>query len=472
MGLRHIVATRQNFREAVGRSEPGYRKLGEKKHDLKSIDQKRMLELAAQLWERSGLAKQLIELPVAFLLGEGVLLTAEDAEAQEWLDEFWFDPINRLDLNLQSHLRELSLFGELILPVFRNEVTGTVRLGKIDPAEIDAIITDPDNAAVPIGIRIRKAAGKAEDFRIIYNGTDEELFAEPARELRAEMASECFFWRINNLSTGTRGRSDILYAIDMADSYEELVFGELDGAQAKRAVVWDVELKNATDEEIAAKAKEIQPPGPNYLRLHNEGEVWNVHTPDLKAGDADTIARLARNHILSGSAVPEHWFGGGGDVNLATASSMGEPTYKIFSQRQRLIKAMLEAIGTYVIRSRLRAYGLLAMISERGFETTATFPELTARDIARYATAFQQVVVSVTQALTAGVMSEATAVEMLTMMAALMGLEVDPVAELQQARAEAAARRERDAFALPMPQPDLSAFTQPTPQADPVTRDG
>ena len=32
------------------------------------------------------------------------------------------------------------------------------------------------------------------------------------------------------------------------------------------------------------------------------------------AGDTVATARLMRNHILGGAGVPEHWFGGGGDV--------------------------------------------------------------------------------------------------------------------------------------------------------------
>ncbi len=455
--------------EAAGvtAEDDGWRRLGgDKGRDLAPMQQERMQKLGAMLWESNRIANRLIELPVAFLLGEGVTLEADDEEAQAWLDKFWLDPINRLDLNLEKHLRELFIFGEQLWPVFVNPVSGAVRLGKIDPSQIKEVITDPDNAAIAIGVLVSRPNGGKKLLRVIYNGDEEDMFGIAACKRREAMTDgDCFFWRINDLSNGKRGRSDILSAIDMSDAYEELVFGEIEGAVTKRQVVWDVTIKNATPEEIAERAKTIETPGPNSIRIHNDSEVWGCLTPDLKAADADGIARLARNHILSGSTVPEHWFGGGGDVNLATASSMGEPTYKIFSQKQRFLKAILEEVAKFVIRQRLDALGLLGMAADEVFIPRAVFPELTARDVSKYATALQQVVVSVVQAVQAGVMAEETGIRLIAMVAGLLGLEIDPVAELETARKEAAARRERDAFSMPSMPP--MPVAEPLPEPEP-----
>lgn len=461
-----VFFTRARVKEAAGATaeEEGWRRVGaDKGRDLSPMTQSRMQKLAAHLWESNNIANRLIELKTVFLLGEGVSLQVDDPEAQGWLDKFWMDPINRMDLNLEKHVRELGLFGEQLWPVFVNELTGHVRLGKIDPSQIETVICDPDNAAVPIGVRVTRPEGKKKLLRVIYNGDDYDLFGIGACKMREAMTDgECFFWRVNDLSNGRRGRSDILSSLDMADAYEELVFGEIDGAVQKRSVVWDVLLKNATQEEVEERAKTIEPPGPNSVRVHNDAEEWNVLTPDLKAADADGIARIARNHILSGSTVPEHWFGGGGDVNLATASSMGEPTYKVFAQRQRFLKAILEEVAKFVIRKRLEAIGLLGLENDDALQPTAVFPELTAKDIAKYAAAFQQVVVSVTQAVAAGVMSEDTAVRLVALTASLLGLEIDPVEELKAAQAEAAKRREREAFSLP-PLPPMEPLPAQTP---------
>ena len=54
----------------------------------------------------------MIEMPIAWLLGDGVRLTAEDARARAWLEEFWRDPVTDMPRNLPRMMREFALFGE------------------------------------------------------------------------------------------------------------------------------------------------------------------------------------------------------------------------------------------------------------------------------------------------------------------------------------------------------------------------
>lgn len=450
-----IVPMREAGGATVDSAETGWSPLGggRNRRDLAPLAQSRMQELAAYVWESNRIANRLIELPLAFLLGEGVKIEVADVEAQSWVDDFWADPINRMDLNLENHVRELSIFGEQCWPVFVSPVTGKVRLGKVDPSTIEKVITDPDNISLVIGVVVMLPGNKRKVYRVIYNGLDEDLFGEGARKLRESMlAGDCFFYRINALSTGKRGRSDLLSAIDFADAYEQLLFGEVERAETLRRISYDVTVTGATQDDLDERAKEIETPAPLSIRLHNENERWELLTPSLQAGDAETTARLIRNHILGGATVPEPWFGGGGDVNLATATSMGEPTYKIFSQRQKLWKAILEDIATFVIRSRIKATStsLLGLAAEADYQPRAIFPELASRDVSKYATALQQVVVGCSNAVSAGVMSVETAVKAIGIVITLLGLEVDPATELEAARAEAEKRREQDAFVMPV----------------------
>jgi len=460
------VALREAAGMTVDADDADWRPLtgSNNRRDLTPVSQRRMIELAAYQWESNRLSNRLVELPIAFLLGEGVTIEVDDPQAQGWLDEFWTDPINRMDLNLEKHVRELSLFGEQCWPVFVNELTGHVRLGKVDPAAIEGVVTDPDNIAVPIGVVVRRLHGRRKVYRVIYDGSDEELFGKGARVQRAGMTDgDCFFWRINDLSTGKRGRSDLLSAIDHSDVYEQLLFGEAERQEVARQIVWDVTIKNATPDEIKQRAKEMQPPGPRDIRVHNDAETWELLSPTLNAMDSAETMRTLRNHVLGGSTVPEHWFGGGGDVNLATASSMGEPTYKVFSQRQKLWKAILEGLASYVIRQRLLAIStqVVDLRKMKEFTPRAVFPELTARDTAKYTTALQQVTVAVSQAVSGKVMSEETGVRLIALVAGQLGLDIDPVEELKAARADASRRAETDVYRDP-PAMDEESQVQPT----------
>lgn len=462
MGLKNILSLGGLFskkettvREAAGKTidndEEGWRRLtGDARRDLSSITQTRMQELGVYMWRTNPLANRLIELPVAFLLAEGVTLQVKDEEAQKWLRKFWNDPINNMDIKLPKKVRELALYGEQCYPAFVNEMNGHVRLGYLDPGLIETVVTDPDNIEQPIGVVTKKdRKGIARRYRIIVNGP-EDAFSKRTRDIRETFTDgDCFYFTVNDLSNATRGHSDLLPQIDWLDGYDHSLFGELERWDFLRAFVWDVTLKGATPEEVKQRAREIAPPRPGSVRVHNDSETWNAVVPELNGADNNETARLFRNHILGGRSIPEHWFGGGGDVNRATAGEMGEPTFKDLSMRQRYIKHMLEEIGTFVIRQKtLVLYGSEPDQSDEpeDYEVSAVFAEMIASDTSKYATALVSVVTAVAAAVDRHLLSQSSAVALIALVAGRMGLEVDPEAELEQALMDKGKQQEEDAF--------------------------
>ena len=432
-----------------GRAEPGWRPLSGSTRDLTPTDQARMQRLAYHAWEQHRLANRLIELPIAFVLGDGVRVTCADVEAQAWLDAWWSDPINRMDLSLEKRVRELALYGEQVIVVFAAP-SGLVRHGAVDPASITAVITDPDNAALPIGIKVQSAAGEERIYKVILDGEDGDLLMPAALAERERMsAGSCHYWRVNDLLTGQRGRSDLLSAIDIADAYSQLIFGEVERAAALRTAIWDVTLTGATPEEVAARAATIAPPSPMSVRVHNDAETWQALSPKLEAADASETLRVVRNEVLGGATIPEHWYGGGGDVNRATAAEMDEPTYRVFRRRQLLWRAILEAEARHVIRARLSALGRgMAELPEE-MRPSAEFPPMQSVDMSRYAQALAQIVTASASAVERALMTDATAVTLIATAADKLGVEIDAAAELAAAQAAKARRDEADVYRMP-----------------------
>lgn len=442
------------FREAVGVSvdsdEDNWRPLTQdSKRDLSPVTQTRMQELAVYLWKANPLANRMIELPLAFLLANGVSITAPDEEAQAWLDLFWRDPINRMAIKLPKKVRELALFGEQCWPAFVNEHNGHVRLGYVDPGQIEKVITDPDNIEQPIGVVLRRdKKGRQKRMRVIVNGP-EEMFTQRTKEIRASFTEgECFYFTVNDLSSANRGHSDLLAMMDWLDAYDRALFGEIDRWDFLRAFLWDVTLEGATEEEVKKKASEIAPPAPGSVRVHNQAEKWSTVAPELQSTDTTTLARLFRTHIMGGATLPEHWFGMGGDVNRATAQAMDDPTFKVFKMRQGIWLSILEEVGAYVIHQRLLAlYGSRPSDSEQTqYACTASFPEMIAKDTTSYATAFQQVVTAGAAAVDRGLMSEETAVSLIVFVASQLGVQIDAKEELERARADKDRRKTEDSF--------------------------
>ena len=204
----------------------------------------------------------------------------------------------------------------------------------------------PDNIEQPIGIvTVRNRHGVKRRYRIIVNGP-EDVFTERTRQIRESFSDcDCFYFPVNNLSNATRGHSDLLAQMDWLDAYDHALFGEVERWDFLRAFIYDVTLKGATPEEVEKRASQIAPPKPGSVRVHNDSEQWEALAPSLGSYESESNARLFRNHIMGGQTIPEHWFGGGGDVNRATAGEMGEPTFKVFNMRQSYLGYILEKSG-------------------------------------------------------------------------------------------------------------------------------
>lgn len=423
--------------------------------DLDTLSQERMRTVAVYLWDSNVIANRIVELPIAYILGEGARLSADDEALQPVLDGFWRHPINAMDKKLPIKVRELSLYGEQIWPVFVNEVSGQVQLGYIHPSRLKEVVVDPDNPEQPVGLVVTKGVMEKElRYRVVVNGP-EALFTQRTQALRQAFTDgDVFYFAVNTLSTTRRGRSDLRAPADWLDAYDQFLFGELERYNFLRAFVWDVTVTGADDTKIKEKARSIKAPTPGSVRVHNESEVWKAETPDLQAADTSNGARLFRNHVLGAASIPEHWFGGGGDVNLATAAEMGGPTYKMFSMRQREIRHMLEEVGRFVIRQSILAKeGREPDWTDPRLKVQMVFPEMIPSDTTKYAAALSQVAAACVTAMEAGLLGEAAAVGLLATVAGRLGYELDPGAELAAARERKKKRAEEDAFK----EPDLAA---------------
>ena len=435
---------------AQGSEEPGWRRLSgdglssQNDRDLSPMQQDRMQQVAEHLWQSNLIANRLVELPLAYLLAEGVSLQCQDPEHQKLLNSFWSDPINNWPLKLTPRVRALGLLGEQCYIANVREGNGFVRLGYLDPRQIATVVTDPYNPEQPIGVVTKRDnRGKQHKYRVIVLGNDDDLFSANTARIRAEdfTDGECLLYQLNKFPNGSRGRSDLLGQIDWLDAYDNFLFNELDRIGYLRSFVWDVTLTGADPDAVKEYQKNFKAPSPNSTFVHNDSVTLEAKSPELQAADTSQSARLLRNHVLGGSTTPEHWFGGGGDVNRAAASEMGEPTFKIYTGRQNFLKLMLEEIGRFVLWRAAETGGTTPDWSEDKWQVTAVFPELVNRDVTKFAAAMGSVVTAVIQMIDAGLLTEETALKLVADVAQRFGQDFDAKTELENARKEHAKRK-------------------------------
>jgi hypothetical protein len=427
--------TAERVREAAlpavlfGADVEGYRPIGTFRNsgrlsprDLHPPLHARMQQVAYYLYLVNPLAHRIVEYTRNYVVGDGVKVTAEDARVQQVIRRFWNDPVNRMDRMLAESVKELSIFGEQCWQTAVNPVDGRVRLGYLDPAEIEAIewgelrmggASDP-LVSLPVAV-IRRDSG-AGRLRIV------RLDEDPASETFGRLTGDCFYFAINKARSASRGVSDLFAIGDYLDGYDKMLFGMIDRVGFSNAFVWDVLLKGATEETVQQWLKEQRPPRPGSVRVHNEQVEWKAVSPDLKAADFNEAARAIKNMNLAGAGFPEHWFADGGNVNRASALEMGEPTLRNLLERQGLVSFMLRELIEFVIDQAVAA-GTLPEGIDRDF--TVEMPEMSIRDLNRASQALSQVATSVVELRRAGLIDRETAQQMVASAAMQLGVEMD-----------------------------------------------
>ena len=417
---------------AVGQnlSMLGWRKLtGAPTRELPMMDQARAIEVAYWLWKTNPLGKWIIEVVTAHVASKGLPISCKNDQVKQVLADFWDDPVNRMDLHWENFVRELGIYGEQCWPVSVAEQTGRVRLGYIDPAWIQEVYADPQNVKIKIGLTVGSpdGGGKARKYKIVLDAESEGFLSDDAKGLREGFEDgSCFFFTINALTNEMRGTSDLFTVADHLDGYEQFMYDSSEKWAQFNAFFYDVEVAGASDKDLEDRRSLFTPPKTGGAFIHNEKVKAQAVAPDMKAPDSQVAARLHRNHILGSLGLPEHWFGGGGDVNRATASEMDGPAKKIIGNRQEKVKNMLEVMCDYVIASAVSARYLTDVPECELYDYEVQTPEVSDKDVAKLGAMLEQVTRALTAAQTQKWIDEDEAAKAFAFFLAFVGYEYDP----------------------------------------------
>ncbi len=404
--------------------------------DLLPPMQWNMQRVSYYLYVTNPLARRIVELTKDFVVGEGVRVRAANPAVQRVLDDFWNDPANNMDLNLESFVREMSIFGEQLWYCATNPINGKVRLGYIDPYWIDAVeyaTLDglPGRAvAMPVTVQLKTDPSETQPRRLSVVHLDED----PGSPAYGQFVGECFYWTINKARAAHRGLSDLFALADWLDGYDQMLFALMNQMDSLSRFIWDVTLSGMTGEQIQQWLKDNgTPPRPNSIRAHNEKVTWQSVAPPMQAADRSEGVRLIKNMNLGGAGFPEHWFADGASTNRATALVQGEPTLKMLTARQRLVRSMLEHLLRYVIDQRVAA-GVLAPQTDKSFQVVV--PELSVGDQEKSAAALKSAADALAGFQSAGAVDTGTMAQVLVAMLSQLGIEADPFEILAKAKAE------------------------------------
>ena len=270
-----------------------------------------------------------------------------------------------------------------------------------------------------------------------------------AEAANLDYAGECFLFQLNKMSTGVRGRPDMLPLIDWLDRFDQLFFDGAEHVGLLNKVVWDLKIEGGRalsddlETNLRYQATIIQALNPNSVYAHNEKATLEPKVPDMKTPQLETLLRQLRVFIAGGARIPEHWLAEGGYTNRATAAEMGEPTFRMLIRRQEFVRQMLLTICQYQVDV-LVALGRLSeevpVRAEEGKETE-TIPareafdvvmsEIDVADTTSLASALQQTATAVFRLYASKMLPLKPALELISVIAGAMGVELNVEAILQ-----------------------------------------
>lgn len=446
----------------------GYRKLtGSVVRELGGLDYDKLLDTAWKIFLSNPVAKRYLAIKRDHIVGRGVAPHADDEDLQTILDEFWEG--NKLRHRLKKFTLQLFLLGEQVYPVFVRASDGRVRIGYIDPAEIERVITHPENVLEQWAVVIKAQQASQEDawikrqpkrvYRIVCKdegvvGADREVQPPKYPDLlvtaeqtqledwEAEMlkahglskySGSCFYFSVNNLSNQPRGYSDLLQEADWLDQLDACLFALADREQMADYFSFDVTLEGADENEVKerARALRLNPPKKGSVNVHNEKEAWNLNRPDLKQSGSIESSKTLLTFILGGVGVPRHWYGWGDETNRATAEAQGGPTWRTLETDQDQARDCVLEMLTFA-RDQAEIAGAWKPKAESDDKITLPMPEMTSRDVAKIAQAMNQVAMALVVAVeTLGLMTQEKAAEVWAKVVGEMGVEVNPAEELE-----------------------------------------
>jgi hypothetical protein len=322
---------------------------------------------AFEAYNHNPVAKALVDMKAAFIIGGGVMVKCADELAQDVADEF----IERERLNERLHTwcRMRIVNGELFIQPAEVK-PGYLGVRSVDPSTVWEIVTNPRDIAEVYGywvqystqyqIKTEKAAGGSA----------------PVSEYVIELLPpDAVLHLVANVQENEkRGRSDLYPVLGWLKWLKDFYQYKVVRAVGEAAWLWDHKVKgDDTDvRRIAEQFTTWPQPGSEYF--HNEAEERTlVAFNGAAAGQRSPIGDEILNLVCVGMGIPKEYMGIGDASTRANAITATEPAAKVFQTEQKRFEGLLRDILRRVLSTAQQA-GRLAAGADLSFEVV--FPEI------------------------------------------------------------------------------------------------
>ena len=351
---------------------------------------------ALDAWRTNPLARRIISLIGAYVVGSGIRLRTERAELADYLSGFWAHRQNRMALRLLPWCEELARSGELFVALFVNPVDGMAYVRAISASRIVRIEVDPEDY---------------ESEQVFWEGgtlgeLDGRAWYAPDHPSAGE-GPVLLHYAVNRPVGAVRGESDLVPILPWLRRYTRWLEDRIRLNAGVRAFLWIVRAPSRVRAVLEEKYR--RPPEPGSVIIADEAETWEAVAPNLRAADAQADGRAIRWMVAAGgpgTALLD--FGEGTDSSLATAKAMAEQRRRFLKQRQQYFGFVLADVAVSAF-NRAVALGKVAGPVATLADVVVELPDIAPEDNQDLATAAAQMADALTSL--AGLVGESGALK-------------------------------------------------------------
>ena len=298
-------------------------------HDRDQAEVQELYEDALKAWRKNPMAKRFIEATTDYIVGDQIKISSDHESLQSFISKFWNHPKNRIDLRLEGMCEELTRAGDLFPVLFVNKQDGMSYIRFITKDEVIQIETMGNDWESETYYHQRQGAGETKRWPAPSKAT-------------AGSKAIMLHYAINRPIGALLGESDIASAIPWLLRYSRMLEDRVRLHWAAKVFLWFVTVP--TNKVASTAQKYRRPPEAGSVIVKDDGETWEVQSPDLRGADASHDLKAVRGMIDAGSGFPAHYRGEAGDANLATATAMQAPTERRLQRRQKYFVYILKDI--------------------------------------------------------------------------------------------------------------------------------
>lgn len=306
---------------------PGWGRVSGQPHERTAGEIQELYEDTLEAWRKNPIAKRIVDITTDYVVGDGIRLTSPNRWLNAYIDGFWTHQKNMMPLRLEGMCEELTRGGNLLPLLFLNEADGMSYIRFVTIDQVRDIITLPSDWETITEIAATRPGRMEPDKWKTQHVA--------ANEGNAVIS----LYPINKPIGALTGEGDLATVIPWLLRYSRMLEDRVRLNWAVRTFLWFVKVQSG---QVEAKREQYKkPPEAGSVIVHDDGEEWDMKTPNLHANDASHDMSATRRMIYAATGYPPHWYGEQGS-NLAEARAMQSPAERHLRRRQLYFTYILQ----------------------------------------------------------------------------------------------------------------------------------